>query len=67
MKVGSLVRVVAKNGSGMGDHLVEKGEIGIVTKWFGNRRDKGNEVQIVAAGVGTPHWYFAECWEVISK
>ena len=67
MKVGSLVRVVAKNGSGMGDHLVEKGGIGIVTRWFGNRRNRGDEVQIVAVGVGAPHWYYAEAWEVISK
>ena len=67
MKVGSLVKVVAENGSGLGRHLVEKGTVGIVTGWFGNRRNRGAEVEIVPAGVGTPHWYYAESWEVVSN
>ena len=67
MKVGDLVKVIAKNGSGYADHLVPCGGLGVVTRLFGNRRNRGDEVQIVAVGVGTPHSYYAEAWEVVSK
>ena len=67
MKVGDLVQVTHPNGSGCGDHLVPRGTLGVVTKHFGNRRNKGEEVEIAAIGVGTPNWYYAECWKVVSK
>lgn len=66
MKVGDLVQVIAKNGSGYGEHLVPCGALGVITKHFGNRRNKGDEVEIAAIGVGTPNWYYAECWKVVS-
>ena len=67
MKVGDLVQVIAKNGSGFADHLVPLGALGVITKHFGNRRGRGDEIEIVAAGVGVPNWYYAECWKVVSK
>ena len=67
MKVGDLVQVIAENGSGCGDHLVPCGALGVVTKHFGNRCNRGDEVEIAAIGVGTPNWYYAECWKVVSK
>ena len=67
MKVGDLVQVTHPNGSGFADHLVPQGGLGVVTKHFGDRRNRGDEVEIVAAGVGAPNWYYAECWKVVSK
>ena len=67
MKVGDLVKVTHPNGSGFADHLVPQGGLGGVTKHFGDRRNRGDEVEIAAIGVGTPNWYYAECWEVVSK
>ena len=63
MKVGDLVKVTHPNGSGCGDHLVPCGALGVITKHFGNRRNKGDEIEIAAIGIGTPNWYYAESWE----
>ena len=67
MRVGDLVKVTHPNGSGFGNGLVPCGGLGVVTKHFGDRRNRGDEVEIAAIGVGTPNWYYAECWEVGSK
>jgi len=67
MKVGDLVQVTHPNGSGCGDHLVPRGTLGVITKHFGNRCNRGEEVEIVAAGVGAPHWYYSSSWKVVSK
>jgi len=67
MKVGDLVKVTHPNGSGCGDHLVPRGTLGVVTRLLGNRFRRGNEIMVVAAGVGAPHTYYSSSWEVISK
>jgi len=67
MKVGDLVQVTHPNGSGFADHLVPQGGLGVITRHFGNRRGRGDEVEIVAAGVGVPNWYYAECWKVVTQ
>jgi hypothetical protein len=34
---------------------------------LGDRFRRGNEIMVVAAGVGAPHTYYSSSWEVISK
>ena len=67
MKVGDLVKVTHPNGSGCGDHLVPRGTLGVVTRLLGDRFRRGNEIMVVAAGVGAPHTDYSSSWEVISK
>ena len=70
LKVGDLVKVTHPNGSGFGSGLVPCGTIGVVTRLFGDRFHKGEgweEIEVAACGVGHPHTYYAECWEVVSK
>jgi hypothetical protein len=70
MRVGDLVKVTHPNGSGFGSGLVPYGTIGVVTRIFGDRFHKGEgweEIEVAACGVGHPHTYYAECWEVVSK
>jgi len=67
MKVGDLVQVTHPNGSGCGDHLVPRGTLGVITRLLGDRFRRGDEVLIVAAGVGAPYTYYSSSWEVVSK
>ena len=67
MKVGDLVQVTHPNGSGFADHLVPQGGLGVITRHFGNRRGRGDEIEIVAAGVGGPYTYYSSSWKVITQ
>ena len=70
MKVGDLVQVTHRNGAGAGDWWVPTGTLGIVTRVFGDRFNKGagyEEIEVVAASVGKGHAFYEVSWKVVSK
>ena len=70
MKVGDLVQVTHRNGAGCGDWWVPTGTLGVVTQVFGDRFHKGpgyEEIQVVAASVGTSHAFYEVSWTVVTQ
>ena len=71
MRVGDLVQVTHPNGAGAGNWWVPTGTLGIVTKVFGDRFNKGpghEEIEVVSTPVGKGHaFYEIGFWEVVSK
>jgi len=70
VKVGDLVQVIHPNGAGAGNWWVPTGTLGIVTRVFGDRFNKGpghEEIEVISASVGKGYAFYEVGWEVISE